>query len=66
MSLHTFTLSLLRVNQSLLLPLSLNSREASITNFIVFGFTWTGIEAMIYHIRGECANYYTMYVTFFL
>jgi hypothetical protein len=36
------------------------SREATNTNFIVFGLTWPGLEPMIYHIRGEQhANHYT-------
>jgi hypothetical protein len=35
------------------------SREAANTNFIVYGFTWPGLEHMIYHTGGEHANHYT-------
>jgi hypothetical protein len=34
------------------------SGEATNTNFIVFGFTSSGLEPMIYHIRGEHAYPY--------
>ena len=35
------------------------SREATNTNFIVFGFTRSGLEPTIYHARGEHTNRYT-------
>jgi hypothetical protein len=35
------------------------SGEATNTNFIVFGLTRPGLEPIIYHTRGEHANYYT-------
>ena len=35
------------------------SREATNTNFIVFGFTRSGLEPMIHHTRGDHANHYT-------
>jgi hypothetical protein len=35
------------------------SGEATHTNFIVFGLTWSGFELTIYHTRGEYDNYYT-------
>jgi hypothetical protein len=34
--------------------------EATNTNFIVFGFTWSGIEPTIYQTQGEHANHYTI------
>ena len=33
------------------------SREATNTNFIVFGLTWLGLEPTIHHIRGEHASH---------
>ena len=39
--------------------LQLISRDATNTNFIVFGLTWMGLEPMIYRARGEHANHYT-------
>jgi hypothetical protein len=35
------------------------SGEATPVNFIVFGLTRAGLEAMIYHIRGVHTNYNT-------
>ena len=35
------------------------SGKATNTNFIVFGFTWSGLKPTIYHTRGEHANHYT-------
>ena len=35
------------------------SREATNTNFIVFGLTRPGLVPTIYHIRDEHANHYT-------
>ena len=35
------------------------SREATNTNFIVFGLTRSGLEPTIYRNRGEYANHYT-------
>ena len=35
------------------------NREKTNTNFIVFGLTYSGLEPMIYHSRGEHANHYT-------
>ena len=35
------------------------SGEATDTNLIVFGFTWSGLEPTIYRTRGEHANHYT-------
>jgi len=35
------------------------SREATNTNFIVFGLTRSGLEPMIYRTLGEHANHYT-------
>ena len=34
-------------------------REATNTNFIVFGLTWRGLEPKIHHTWGEHANHYT-------
>ena len=36
------------------------SREATHTNFIVFGLTRSGFEPTIYRTRGEHANHYTI------
>jgi hypothetical protein len=33
--------------------------EATNTNFVVFGFTYTELEPTIYHTRDEQANHYT-------
>jgi hypothetical protein len=33
--------------------------EATNTNFIVFGFTWPGLEPTIYNTLDEHANHYT-------
>ena len=33
--------------------------EATNTNLIVFGFTWSGLEPTIYRTRGEHANHNT-------
>ena len=55
MSLHSDTLFWFWANQSLLFLLS---REATNTNFIVFGLTRPGLEPTIYRIRGEHANHY--------
>ena len=54
MSLHSDTLSWFRANLCCVL-----SREATHTNFIVFGLTWLGLEPMIYLTQGEHANHYT-------
>ena len=35
------------------------SREATNTNFIVFGLIQPGLEPTIYHTRGEHADHYT-------
>jgi hypothetical protein len=35
------------------------SWEAANTNFIVFGFTRSGLESTIYRTRDEHANHYT-------
>jgi hypothetical protein len=35
------------------------SGEVTNTNFIVFGFTQSGLKPMIYRTRGEHANHYT-------
>jgi hypothetical protein len=34
------------------------SGEATNTNFIVFGLTWSGLEPTSYRTRGEHANHY--------
>ena len=34
------------------------SGDATNTNFIVFGFTQSGIEPKIYHTRGDHANHF--------
>jgi hypothetical protein len=34
------------------------SREATNTNYIVFGLTRPGCKLMIYHTRGQHANHY--------
>jgi hypothetical protein len=57
MSLHSDTLFWFRANQSLLFLLNAYSREATNTNFIVFGLTRPGLEPTIYHTRGEHANH---------
>jgi hypothetical protein len=33
-------------------------RDATYTNFIVFGLTWLGLELTNYHTWGEHANHY--------
>jgi hypothetical protein len=33
--------------------------EATNTNFVVVGFTRSGLKPTIYHTRGEHANHYT-------
>ena len=38
------------------------SGEATNTNFIVFGFTQSGLELTIYRTRGEHANHYVTVV----
>jgi len=35
------------------------SGEATNINFIVFGFTWSGLECTINHTRGKHADHYT-------
>jgi hypothetical protein len=40
--------------------LFLLSGEATNTNFIVFGMIRPGLEPMIYHTQGECANHYAI------
>ena len=35
------------------------SGEATNTNFIVLGLTWSGLEPTIYHTPGKHANHYT-------
>jgi hypothetical protein len=40
------------------------SKEATNTNFIVFGLTRPGLEPNIYHTRGENANHYTTDVVY--
>jgi len=61
MSLHLEMLSRFRANQSLLFFLSILSREATNTHFIVFGLTQPVLEPTIYHTRGVQSNqfYYT-------
>ena len=54
MSLHSDTLSWFRVNQSLLFL-----HNATNTNLMVFGLTWSGLEPTIYCTRGEHVNHYT-------
>jgi hypothetical protein len=44
---------------ALITPCCMLSKEATNTNFIVFGLTRSGFEPMIYHTRGEHANHYT-------
>jgi hypothetical protein len=61
MSLQLDTLSWFRANQYLLLILNaacLAQKQAN-TNLIVFVLTQSGLEILIYHIRGEYVNHYT-------
>ena len=64
MSPHSDTLAWFRANQSLLFLLNAPCGEATNTSFIVFGFTRSELELMIYHTLGEHANYYTDPVPF--
>jgi hypothetical protein len=63
LSFHTDTLFWFRTKQSLLFLINAACREATNTNFIVFGLTFgltrSGFEPMIYCTRGEHANHYT-------
>ena len=59
---HSDTLSWFLANQSLLFFLnaaSLEEEQQIPFKFIVFGFTPSVLESMIYYIRGEHANHYT-------
>ena len=56
MSPHLDTLFWFRVNQSLFFLLN---KEATNTNFIVFGLTRSVLEPTIYRTWGEHANQYT-------
>jgi hypothetical protein len=61
MSTHSDTLSWFQASKSLLFSpyCSVISREATNTNYIVFGFTRSGLEPTIYCTRGEHGNHYT-------
>ena len=57
---HLDTLSWFWANQSLLFLLkTVLTREATNTNFIVFGLTRSGLKPTIYHTRGEHTNHYS-------
>ena len=62
MSPHSDTLSLFRAIQSLVFLLNgscLAEKQATHTNFIVFGLTQAALEPTVYRTRGEHANHYT-------
>ena len=43
----------------------MQSGEATITNFIVFDLTQSGLESTIYRTRGDHANHYTSHLKLF-